>query len=121
MLGHQNADGRSGAAVGSFCILHNPYYRTWNLSSYLSVATIATDPTATSGRPTHTHRNSVVCFPNVGQRVDAVSKGDLVHVTGRIRENDHGEGNNITCRTGLIAGGFSILSWADSLTSEHAA
>src|SRR3546814_23233 len=36
--------------------------------------------------------NSVVCFSNVAQQVENVSTGDLVHVTGRVRESSHGDG-----------------------------
>jgi single-strand DNA-binding protein len=42
---------------------------------------------------TDTLWNSVVCFSNVGPQVEAAGKGDLVHVTGRVRESNHGEGN----------------------------
>ena len=65
---------------------------------------------------TDTLWNSVVCFSNVAGQVDAAGKGDLVHVTGRVRENSHGEGNDVTHRTELIADTFSILAKADS---EH--
>lgn len=59
---------------------------------------------------TDTHWNSVVCFSNVAQQVEAASKGDLVHITGRVRENSHGEGNDVSYRTELIAETFSILA-----------
>jgi len=54
--------------------------------------------------------NSVVCFSNVAQQVEAASKGDLVHVTGRVREASHGEANDLSYRTELIADTFSILA-----------
>lgn len=60
---------------------------------------------------TDTHWNSVVCFSNVAQQVDAAGKGDLVHITGRVRESQHGgEGNDTTYRTELIADTFSVLT-----------
>ena len=62
---------------------------------------------------TDTHWNSVVCFSNVASQVEAAGKGDLVHVTGRVRENNHGEGNDVTYRTELIADSFSVLAKAD--------
>src|ERR1700712_4313 len=56
---------------------------------------------------TDTHWNSVVCFSNVGAQVEAASKGDLVHVTGRVRETSHGDGTDVSHRTELIADSFS--------------
>lgn len=61
---------------------------------------------------TDTHWNSVVCFSNVATQVDAAAKGDLVHVTGRVRESSHGEGNDVAYRTELIADTFSVLAKA---------
>jgi single-strand DNA-binding protein len=63
---------------------------------------------------TDTHWNSVVCFSNVQQQVESAAKGDLVHVTGRVRENNHGEGDDVTYRTELIADTFSILTKSDN-------
>ena len=63
---------------------------------------------------TDTHWNSVVCFANVGQQVESAAKGDLVHVTGRVRESSHGEGNDVAYRTELIADTFSVLAKAGS-------
>ena len=63
---------------------------------------------------TDTHWNSVVCFSNVAQQIEAASKGDLVHITGRVRENSHGEATDVSYRTELIADTFSILSKAES-------
>jgi single-strand DNA-binding protein len=54
--------------------------------------------------------NSVVCFSNVAQQVESAAKGDLVHVTGRVRESSHGESNEVSYRTELIADTFSILA-----------
>ena len=61
-----------------------------------------------------THWNSVVCFSNVVQQVEAAGKGDLVHITGRVRENSHGEGTEMSYRTELIADTFSILTKAEA-------
>ena len=63
---------------------------------------------------TDTHWNSVVCFSNVAQNIEAATKGDLVHVTGRVRESSHGEAKDVSYRTELIADTFSILSKAES-------
>lgn len=53
------------------------------------------------GWKTDTHWNSVTGFSNVREQVDAAEKGDLVHITGRIREISHGEGADATYRTEL--------------------
>lgn len=65
---------------------------------------------------TDTHWNSVVCFSNVATQVEAAGKGDLVHITGRVRENQYGgaEGTDTTYRTELIADTFSILAKASA-------
>ena len=61
---------------------------------------------------TDTHWNSVVCFSNVASKVEAAGKGDLVHITGRVRESQHGQDNDTSYRTELIADSFSILAKA---------
>jgi len=63
---------------------------------------------------TDPHWNSVVCFSNVATHVEAAAKGDLVHVTGRVRESSHGEANDVSYKTELIADTFSILSKTDA-------
>lgn len=59
----------------------------------------------------------MVCFSNVFGQVDAAGTGDLVHVTGRVRETSHGESPDITHRTELVADTFSVLAKADSENS----
>ena len=62
---------------------------------------------------TDTHWNSVVCFSNVASQVDNAAKGDLVHITGRVRAHEasqHGEANDTSYRTELIADTFSVLA-----------
>lgn len=54
--------------------------------------------------------NSVVCFSNLSGQLEQVTKGDLVHVTGRVRERQHGDDNDTTYRTELIADTFSTLA-----------
>lgn len=68
----------------------------------------------------HTLWNSIACFSNVAQQVEAAAKGDLIHVTGRVRENSHGEGDDVTYRTELIADTFSILAKSDNDRSAQA-
>jgi single-strand DNA-binding protein len=61
---------------------------------------------------TDTHWNSVA------SQVDNAGKGDLVHITGRVRESQHGEANDTTYRTELIADTFSVLTKADTEDSD---
>ncbi len=69
---------------------------------------------------TETLWNSVVCFSNLTAKVEAAAKGDLVYITGRPQETSHGEGNEVTYRTEMIADTFSILAKAgtDASTEE---
>ncbi|MDR6710267.1 lysyl-tRNA synthetase class II [Novosphingobium sp. 1748] len=48
------------------------------------------------------------------EQIEAADKGDLVHITGRVRETSHGEGNEVAYRTELIADSFSVLAKAGS-------
>ncbi|KQN90772.1 single-stranded DNA-binding protein [Sphingomonas sp. Leaf67] len=58
--------------------------------------------------------NSVVCFSNVASQLELTEIGDLVHVTGRVRESQHGENNDTTYRTELIADTFAVLAKSTS-------
>jgi hypothetical protein len=58
---------------------------------------------------TDTHWNSVVCFGTVAAQVGNVEEGDLVHITGRVRENSHSGDNGITTR--LILSRTHSRSW----------
>jgi single-stranded DNA-binding protein len=49
-------------------------------------------------------------FSNVREQMEAAEKGDLVHITGRLRETSHGEGAEATYRTEVIADSFSVGS-----------
>ena len=51
-----------------------------------------------------------MCFSNVASQVDDASKGDFVHITGRVRESQHGEANEVAYQTELIADTFSVLA-----------
>lgn len=59
---------------------------------------------------TDTHWNSVVCFPKIAAQVENAEEGDLVHITGRTRENSHSGDAGIVYKTELIADSFSILA-----------
>lgn len=61
---------------------------------------------------TETLWNSVVCFSHLTAKVEAAAKGDLVYVTGRMHETSHGDDNEVTYRTELIAETFSVLAKA---------
>lgn len=54
-----------------------------------------------------------MCFSNVGPQVEAAGKGDLVHVTGRVREATTAKGNEVSYHR-LIADTFSILTKAEA-------
>lgn len=61
---------------------------------------------------TDTHWNEVTVFGRLIERAAKAEKGDLVHITGRIRQNsyDGAEGKRYTVE--LIADGFAILAKA---------
>lgn len=54
--------------------------------------------------------NSVVCFSNLTNQLEVAGVGDLVHITGRVREGQHGDTNDTGYRTELIADTFSVLA-----------
>lgn len=59
---------------------------------------------------TDTHWNEVTLFGRLIERSGKAQKGDLVHITGRIRQNsyDTAEGRRYTVE--LIADGFAVLT-----------
>jgi single-strand DNA-binding protein len=59
---------------------------------------------------TDTHWNEVTLFGRLIERASSARKGDLVHITGRVRQNsyDAPEGKRYTVE--LIADGFAILA-----------
>jgi single-strand DNA-binding protein len=61
---------------------------------------------------TDTHWNEVTLFGKLIERGTKAQKGDLVHVTGRVRQNayDTSEGRRYTVE--LIADGFAVLAKA---------
>lgn len=59
-----------------------------------------------------THWNSVVGFSNLREQIEGADTGNLVHITGRVRESSHGEGEAAVYRTELIADTFSVLARA---------
>ncbi len=63
---------------------------------------------------TETRWNSVVCFSHLTAAVETAAKGDLVYITGHMKETSHGEENEVSYRTELIAETFSVLAKAGS-------
>jgi single-strand DNA-binding protein len=61
---------------------------------------------------TDTHWNEVSAFGRLIERAAKAEKGDLVHITGRVRQNsyDTAEGKRFTVE--LIADGFAVLAKA---------
>lgn len=59
---------------------------------------------------TDTHWNEATLFGRLIERAGKAAKGDLVHITGRIRQNSYegAEGKRFTVE--LIADGFAILA-----------
>src|SRR3546814_14911527 len=58
---------------------------------------------------TDTHWNEVTLFSKLIERADKAQKGDLIHITGRVRQNsyDTAEGRRYTVE--LLADGFAVL------------
>ena len=61
---------------------------------------------------TDTHWNSVTLFDKLAKRLTA-SKGDLVHITGRVRQNSYEAGGTTHYDVDLIADGIAILAKKD--------
>ena len=61
---------------------------------------------------TDAHWNSVTLFDKLAKRLTA-SKGDLVHITGRVRQNNYEAGGTTHYDVDLIADGIAILAKKD--------
>lgn len=61
---------------------------------------------------TDAHWNSVTLFDKLAKRLTA-SKGDLVHITGRVRQNQYEAGGTTHYGVDLIADGIAILAKKD--------
>ena len=59
-----------------------------------------------------THWNSVTLFDKLAKRLTA-SKGDLVHITGRVRQNNYEAGGSTHYGVDLIADAIAILAKKD--------
>lgn len=67
-----------------------------------------------------THWNRVTVFGALAERTGKAGKGDLVHVTGRIRQNSFERDGATSYTVDLIADDFSILSQAKAVASDEA-
>ena len=57
-----------------------------------------------------THWNRVTCFARIAERLTRSAKGDLVRVTGRVRQSSYEDGGVVHYGTDLIADDFSVLA-----------
>ena len=61
---------------------------------------------------TDTHWNEVTLFGRLIERVAKVDKGDLIHVSGRVRQNSYDTADGKRYTVELIADGFAVLAKA---------
>lgn len=66
-----------------------------------------------------THWNRVTVFSKLAERVQKAGKGDLVHITGRVRQNSFERDGETSFTVDLIADDFSILANAKGNSSEE--
>lgn len=79
--------------------------------TYVSVASNYTRKDGDDWK-TDTHWNSVTLFDKLAKRLTA-GKGDLVHITGRVRQNNYEAGGTTHYGVDLIADGIAILTRKD--------
>lgn len=61
---------------------------------------------------TETYWNRVTCFKNTRERANDANKGDLVHITGRVRQSQYENDGETRYSVDLIAESFSVLTRA---------
>lgn len=61
-----------------------------------------------------THWNRVTCFAKCAEYAGKSAKGDMVHITGRVRQTSYERGGETIYGTDLVADTFSVLSRANS-------
>ena len=59
---------------------------------------------------TDTHWNRVAFFRQLAERAADLGKGDLVHITGRVRQNSYESNGETRYSVDLIAEGLGILT-----------
>ena len=57
-----------------------------------------------------THWNRVTFFGKLNERAAKIGKGDLVHITGRVRQNSYESNGETRYSVDLIAEGLGILA-----------
>lgn len=57
-----------------------------------------------------THWNRVTVFGKAMERVEALGRGDLVHIVGRVRQTQYEREGQAVYSVDLIADGFATLS-----------
>jgi single-strand DNA-binding protein len=67
---------------------------------------------------TDTLWNRVTTFSKVAERAKAAGKGDLVHITGRVRQNSYEKDGEKIYTVELIADSFSVLTSAADATDD---
>jgi single-strand DNA-binding protein len=70
---------------------------------------------------TDTLWNRVTAFAKVAERVNQAGKGDLVHITGRVRQNSYDKDGKTIYSVDLIADSFSVLATPSDVSEEDAA
>ncbi len=58
--------------------------------------------------------NRVTCFAKCAEYASNVGKGDMVHVTGRVKQSQYERDGSTIYGTDLIADSFSVLSRVSS-------
>ena len=69
---------------------------------------------------TDTHWNRVTCFSRTATRASAAGKGDLVHITGRVRQNSFEKDGATVYTVELITDSFSILAKPSDASQDEA-
>jgi single-strand DNA-binding protein len=67
---------------------------------------------------TDTLWNHVTAFSKVADRVNKAGKGDLVHITGRVRQNRFEKDGKVTYSVDLIADSFAVLAKPSDAADE---
>ena len=66
-----------------------------------------------------THWNNVTIFGKLAERIAKSEKGDMVHITGRLRQNSYEAGGSTHYGVDLIADGFATLVKASGTPPEE--
>lgn len=61
-----------------------------------------------------THWNRVTCFAKCAEYAGKAAKGDMVHITGRVRQTSYDRDGTTIYNTDLVADTFSVLNRANN-------